>query len=315
MSLTPLASAFELDSHTLRILAAVAEYGSITRAAAVLGSSQPALSQQIKRVEARLGMPLVTRVGRGVRLTDAGEVVARHAGVVLSALEAASGELSDLAGLRSGRVRLTAFPSASSTLVPRLIRSMAAEHEGVRFTYSEAEPPEAISAVRDGVSDLAIAFRHPSDRDDPFPVGAEGLAVHELRRDPLLVLLPKGHPAARGGDPVDLAALRSAAWIAGCPRCRTHLLDSCARSGFAPGIAFETDNFVAVMRMVAEGLGVALLPVLALEASPLPEGVVALASAGGDHRSIVAVTRPGADRVPAVAEALRILRTLTAPGG
>ncbi|MGD8193596.1 LysR family transcriptional regulator [Herbiconiux sp. P18] len=307
MTLSPLAGAFDLDSPTLRVVAAVAEYGSITRAAAVLGFSQPALSQQLKRVEARIGMPLVTRSGRGIRLTDAGEVLARHATDVLAALDAAAGELSDLAGLRAGRVRLAAFPSASSTIVPRLIRAIGVEHPGLEITYVEAEPPEAVAGVRDGVSDLAIAFRHPADRNDPFEASAEGLVVHELARDDVLLLAPAEHPALAGGGPVDLAALRAENWIAGCPRCRGHLLDSCARAGFAPTISFETDNFVAVMSMVAAGLGVALLPALAVDAVPLPPGVVARRTAAGDHRMLVAVMRPAGDHIPAVAETLRLL--------
>jgi len=324
MTLAPLPGSFDLDSQTLRVVAAVAEYGSITRAAAVLGYSQPAVSQQLKRVEARIGMPLVTRSGRGIRLTDAGEVLARHADAVLTALDAAAGELSDLSGLRSGRVRLAAFPSASSTIVPRLIGAMAADHAGVQFTYLEAEPPEAVAGVRDGVSDLAIAFRHPADRHDPFDASAEGLVVHELARDDVLVLAPAGHPgtgSGRAGEEgiggpiadgaVDLATLRGENWIAGCPRCRGHLLDSCARAGFAPSISFETDNFVAVMSMVAAGLGVALLPELAISASALPPGVEAHRTRAGDHRMLVAVTRPGADHIPAVAETLRLLTTLT----
>ncbi|MCS5735328.1 LysR family transcriptional regulator [Herbiconiux daphne] len=315
MTLTPPASAFDLDSQTLRVIAAIAEYGSITRAAAVLGFSQPAVSQQLRRVEARLGMPLVTRSGRGIRLTDAGEVIARHAGAVLTALDSAAGELSDLAGLRAGRVRLSAFPSASSTIVPRLIQVMGAEHAGVQFTYLEAEPPEAVAGVRDGLSDIAIAFHHPADRNDPFHDSADGLVVHRLMRDDILLLAPEGHPGVTDAAPahrVDLADFRAENWIAGCPRCRSHLLDSCARSGFAPAIAFETDNFVAVMSMVAAGLGVALLPALALTASPVPAGVVALPTTGHDHRVIVAVTRPGADHIPAVRETLRLLRSTAA---
>ncbi|WP_291050080.1 LysR family transcriptional regulator [Herbiconiux sp.] len=329
MTLTPLAGTFDLDSQTLRAVAAIADYGSITRAAAVLGFSQPALSQQLKRVESRIGMTLVTRSGRGIRLTDAGEVLARHAEAVLGALDAAAGELADLSGLRTGRVRLAAFPSASSTIVPRLIQAMGAEHEGVRFTYLEAEPPEAVVAVRDGLSDVAIAFHYPADPNDAFAAGTEGLVVTALQRDDLVLLAPEGHPALRGGvaasgtggsvgddyqldsAAVDLAELRNENWIAGCPRCRSHLLDSCARSGFAPAIAFETDNVVAVISMVAAGLGVALLPALALTTSPLPPGVHARPTAGGDHRLIVAVTRPGADHVPAVGEALRLLSALT----
>lgn len=318
MTLTPLGSAFDLDSSTLRVVAAIAEYGSITRAAAVLGLSQPAVSQHLKKVESRIGMPLVTRAGRGIRLTDAGAVVARHATTVLAGLESTAGELADLAGLRAGRVRLAAFPSASSTIVPRLLKSMAAEHAGVRFTYLEAEPPEAITAVRDGVSDLAIAFHYPADRKDPFAASADGLEVHELVRDEVLVLVPDGHPVlsatsslptdAATAAPIALSALRHENWIAGCPRCRSHLLDSCATSGFAPSIGFETDNFVAVMSMVAAGLGVALVPALAIAASPVPAGVTARPTAAGDHRWIVAVTRPGAAGIPAVGEALRMLR-------
>jgi molybdate transport repressor ModE-like protein len=309
MTLSPLASAFDLDSQTLRVIAAIAEYGSITRAAAVLGFSQPAVSQQVKRVESRIGMPLVTRSGRGIRLTDAGEVLARHADTVLTALDSAAGELSDLSGLRAGRVRLSAFPSASSTIVPRLIQSMGAAHDGVQFSYLEAEPPEAVTSVRDGASDIAIAFHYPADRTDPFEESTEGLVVHELRRDDIVLLAPRDHPALPASpDSVDLALLRSENWIAGCPRCRGHLLDACASRGFAPSIAFETDNFVAVMSMVAAGLGVALLPSLALSASPVPAGVVARPTTGRDHRMIVAVTRPGADHIPAVGEALRLLR-------
>jgi DNA-binding transcriptional LysR family regulator len=307
--------AFDIDSQTLRVVAAISDYGSITRAAAVLGYSQPAISQQLKRVEARIGMPLVTRAGRGIRLTDAGEVLARHATEVLSALDSAAGELSDLAGLRSGRVRLAAFPTASSTIVPHLIRSMADEHAGVHFSYLEAEPPEAVAGVRDGITDVAIAFRYPVDRTDPFTASTESLVVHELARDDVVLLAPEDHPALTGGADtlVDLAELRSDNWIAGCPRCRGHLLDSCATAGFAPSISFETDNVVAVMSMVAAGLGVALVPELALSASTLPAGVVARHTAAGDHRLLVAVTRPGADHIPAVAETLRLLRRNTRP--
>jgi DNA-binding transcriptional LysR family regulator len=304
-----LPSAFDLDSQTLRAIAAISEYGSVTRAAAVLGQSQPALSQHLRRVEARIGMPLVARVGRGIRLTDAGDVLVRHAGVVLAALEEASGELSDLAGLRAGRVRLAGFPSASSTIVPRLIREMGEKHPGVRVTYLEAEPPEAVASVRDGASDLAIAFRHPDDPDDPFEGSADGLDVQELARDEVLLLIRDDHPVLRGatGGSVDLAALRTDDWIAGCPRCRGHLLASCARAGFAPNISFETDNVTAVAGMVRAGLGVALLPQLAVTSAALPSGVVARRTAAGDHRLLVVVTRPGARAIPAVDASLGFL--------
>jgi DNA-binding transcriptional LysR family regulator len=207
----------DLDSNALRVVRAVADHGSITRAAGALGYSQPAISQHLKRLEARLGMPVVTRVGRGVRLTEAGRVLARHATTVTTALDAAAGELADLQGLRSGRVRLTAFPSASSTLVPRLLGTMGAAHPGVRITYAEAEPPEAVAAVRAQTADLAITFSYPGDRVDPHRESARGLAVIPVWRDEMLLVLPTGHPLA-DAPAVDLADLAGESWIAGCPR-------------------------------------------------------------------------------------------------
>jgi DNA-binding transcriptional LysR family regulator len=128
--MTDLAAAF--DAHALRVVKAVADHGSLTAAAASLGYSQPALSQLLKRLEARIGVPLVERVGRRMRLTEAGEVLARHAPAVTSALDAAAGELDELRGLRTGRVRLAAFPSASATLVPRLLAELVRTPRGTR---------------------------------------------------------------------------------------------------------------------------------------------------------------------------------------
>src|SRR6478752_2119096 len=167
----------DLDSHSLRIVRAIADEGSITRAAAALGYSQPAVSQHLRRLETRIGLPVVARAGRGVRLTEAGRVLARHALAVTTALDAAAGELDDLRGLRTGRVRLAGFPSASSSIVPRLLSTMEAAHPGVRITYLEAEPPEAVDAVRKQTADLAITFGYPGDRVDPHRESARGLAV------------------------------------------------------------------------------------------------------------------------------------------
>src|SRR5688572_9981831 len=143
----------DIDAHALRVVRAIADEGSITGAAAALGYSQPAISQQLKRLEQRLDMPLVERVGRSVRLTEAGRILARHAPAVTTALDAASGELAELRGLRSGRVRLVGFPSASPTIVPRLLADLEANHAGVAVTYLEAEPPEAVDAVREDRAD------------------------------------------------------------------------------------------------------------------------------------------------------------------
>lgn len=299
-----------LDAHALRVVKAIADEGSLTGAAASLGYSQPALSQLLKRLEARIGVPLTERVGRRMRLTEAGEVLARHAPAVTSALDAAAGELDELRGLRTGRVRLAAFPSASATLVPRLFAELARTHPGITLTYVEAEPPEAVDAVRAGRADIAVTFSYPGDRDDPHGESALGLAVREIGLDELRAVLPSGHPAASG--PVDLAELADADWIAGCPRCRGHLLEACATAGFTPRIGFETDNFVAVQSLVAMGLGVALLPRLALESTPPREGIVAQPTRSGDARTVHLVTARGARDVPATAVVLRALERLAA---
>ncbi|WP_248305560.1 LysR family transcriptional regulator [Agromyces sp. H66] len=307
MSIEHLASA--IDLHTIRVVGQVAEQGSLTAAAEALGYSQPAVSQQLRRFEERTGIALVERVGRGIRLTQSGRVLARHAGAVTTVLEAAAGELAEIRGLRAGRVRLVAFPSASATLVPRLIAALAAEHPGVTVTYVEAEPPEAVAAVRADRADVAITFSYPGDRDDPHRASARGLDVLPFCDEPMQLVLPEGHPAT-ASDVVDLATLADDDWIAGCPRCRGHLLELTDAAGFHPRIAFETDNFVAVEGMVAQGLGVALLPSLALDSSPRPPGVVTRPTARADVRSLHLVTARGADRVPAVGATLSVVRRL-----
>src|SRR6478752_1209606 len=184
------------DSRELRLVKAVADAGSITGAALDLGYSQPAVSQQLKRLEQRLGIAIVERVGRSVRLTDAGRILARHAPAVTTALDAAAGELAELQGLRAARVRLMAFPSASPTIVPRLLAELAARHPGISLTYVEAEPPEAVDAVREDRTDIALTFSYPGDRDDPHGSSARGLAVSAIGTDDMLAVLPTGHPAA-----------------------------------------------------------------------------------------------------------------------
>jgi DNA-binding transcriptional LysR family regulator len=300
-----------LDLQTVRVVRQVAEHGSLTAAAGALGYSQPAVSQQLRRFEERTGIALVERVGRGIRLTQSGRVLARHANAVATALEAAAGELAEIRGLRAGRVRIVAFPSASATLVPRLIAALGTAHPGIAVTYVEAEPPEAVAAVRADRADLAITFSYPGDREDPHRASARGLDVRELGDEPIRLVLPVGHPAA-ASDVVDLGTLGEEPWIAGCPRCRGHLLELADAAGFTPRIAFETDNFVAVEGMVAQGLGVALLPALALAASPRHPGVVTKPTARADVRTLHVVTARGADRVPAVGATLAALGELTA---
>jgi len=298
-----------LDLQSVRIVRAIAETGSITAAARALGYSQPAISQHLQRTEARLGLALVTRVGRSVRLTEAGSVLARHALTITSALDAAEGDLADLAGLRTGTVRLAAFPTASSTIVPRLLGALATSHPGIRVTYIEAQPPEAVQLLREGAVDLAITFSYPGDRADPHRDSASGLTAQSLFTEEMVVVIPSQHPLGEL-DVIDVAMLADERWIAGCPRCRGHLLAVCEVAGFAPVISFETDNASAVLNMVASGLGVAMLPRLALATATLPAGAVIRPHSPLSVRSIQALANDGARRVPSLAATTAALRDL-----
>ena len=295
-----------LDLHSIRIVRAIAEHGTISAAARALGYSQPAISQHLRRSEARLGTPLVVRSGRGVRLSEAGQVVARHAVAITSALDAASGDLAELVGLAAGTVRVAAFPTASSTLVPRLLASMRQRHPGITVGYVEAEPPEAIAMLRDGAVDLAITFAYPGDRSDPHRPADASLESVPLFTEPVVLALPDRHALA-GRHQVALADLADERWIAGCPLCRGHLLAACEAVGVTPNIELETDNAIAVLTLVAAGLGVALLPQLALATAPVPPGATVRSTTPSSDRSIQLVMQNGSRRVPSIAATIELL--------
>ena len=295
-----------LDLHSIRIVRAIAEHGTISAAARALGYSQPAISQHLRRSEARLGTPLVIRSGRGVRLSEAGQVVARHAVAITSALDAASGDLAELVGLAAGTVRVAAFPTASSTLVPRLLGSMRQRHPGITVGYVEAEPPEAIAMLRDGAVDLAITFAYPGDRSDPHRPADVSLESVPLFTEPVVLAIPDRHALADRHQ-VALADLAEERWIAGCPLCRGHLLAACEAVGVTPNIELETDNAIAVLTLVAAGLGVALLPQLALATAPVPPGATVRSTTPSSDRSIQLVVQNGSRRVPSIAATIELL--------
>jgi len=299
----------DLDLHSIRIVRAIAETGTITGAARELGFSQPAISQHLQRTEARLGIPLVIRAGRGIRLTEAGQLLARHAVAISSAMDAAAGDLAELAGMRTGTARIAAFPTASSTIIPRLLRTMAQKHPGIGVTYVEAEPPEALTMLRDGTIDLAITFSYPGDRADPHRDIATGLSLTPLFSEEVVLALPEDHPQA-GFHDVDIRTMDRERWIAGCPLCRGHLLTVCESAGFDPIIDHETDNAVAVLHLVASGLGVALLPRLALATATVPAGATIRATSPATTRTIQLVRHADAGRVPSLAATIAATRAV-----
>ncbi|BDZ57550.1 hypothetical protein GCM10025872_12070 [Barrientosiimonas endolithica] len=237
-----------IDAAGLRVMRAIAEEGSFTAAAASLGYSQPAISQMVRRLEERTGTVLVERIGRSVRLTEAGEVLARHAVPVLTALDRAEGEIRAIAGLQSGRVRLTAFPSAASTLVPQALALVKQRFPDVRVAFTEAEPPEALASLRAGDCDVAVTFVYDGDT---LPRGEDDLdpfSVQTLLEDEVRIVLPAttrwprrsastsptstsrpGSPAARA---VAVTCSRSRSSRASSPRwpSRPRTTSRCSRS-------------------------------------------------------------------------------------
>ncbi|MER5848609.1 LysR family transcriptional regulator [Streptomyces sp. NPDC002012] len=286
-----------IEARHLRVLRAVAATGSFSAAARELGCTQPAVSQQMKALEASAGTTLLIRTGREMRLTQAGEALVRHASGILAGLIAAEEEVAAIAGLRAGRVRLVSFPSGSSTLVPCALAALRAAHPGTRVSLVEAEPPRSVEMLREGDCDIALAFRYGAS-------GAEwdDLVVRPLLTDRLIGLVPEGHRLA-GSAAVGIAELADESWIAGCPRCRRQLVEVCEESGFTPRIDFATDDYPAVIGLVGAGLGVAVLPELAIE-SVRPKGARTVTVEPAIEREIVALTLPDLAQVPAVAATL-----------
>ena len=181
---------------------------------------------------------------------------------------------------------------------------MRDDHPGITVTYLESEEPEALGLLRDGLVDLAITSAFPGDRADPHRENEGTFDTVPLFTEPVVLALPASHPLA-ASDPVELAALADASWVAGCPVCRGHLLAACEAVGVEPRLAFENDNAVAVLNLVASELGVALLPRLALATAVVPEGAAIRSTSPSSDRSIRIVSQPGSRRVPAIATVLR----------
>jgi DNA-binding transcriptional LysR family regulator len=264
-----------LDVNRLRVIDAVARHGSVTAAAKELHYSQPSVSHHLARLEAESGAQLLQRVGRGVRLTPAGQLLADRAAEIIGRIDAAGAELSAHVGLSAGRVRLAGFSSAIGSLVPRAVAALTARHPELQITLTDTHPPEALELLRAGKIDVAIGFRY--DETEPEPANVR---LHHLLDDPVYLLSM--------GRRRTLAALRDATWIAGCELCRSHLLSVCADEGFEPRIAYTSDDMVVMQALVAEGLGVATLPGLALRAHRL-EGIVAT-ELRGSPRHVYAAT-------------------------
>jgi DNA-binding transcriptional LysR family regulator len=293
-----------LDVIRLRVLVAVARHGSVTAAARALNYAQPSISHHIARLEAETGARLLQRAGRGVRLTDAGRLLAERAEEIIGRLDAAEAELAAHVGLREGRVRLAAFPSALGTIVPAAAARLEAETPGMDLMLTEAEPPEALRMLRAGYVDVALVFQHYQEGTDAQPPSPaeEGTRGRLLLDEAVHLVTP-----ARDGpdDAAKLADYAEHRWIAGCERCRSYLIRQCSLAGFTPKVAFTTDDYVAVQALVAAGLGVTTLPGLCLRAARHPG--ITVTDLPGARRHVFAVTYGDPPDPPATARLLEVL--------
>jgi DNA-binding transcriptional LysR family regulator len=281
----------------LKVLDAVARSGSVTEAAKELHYSQPSVSHHLGRLEAATGAKLIQRVGRGIRLTPEGELLAGRAAEILGRVDAVAVELAARVGLRAGRVRLAGFQTVLSTLVPKAAAELSRSYPGIELNLVDAHPAEGLAMLRSGHVDVALIFR-----DTGAPLGEEGFRLTHLLDDPLYLVSDR--PGQRVEDH------RDSAWVGGCDRCRAATIAACARAGFAPRIAYACDDTVVTQSLVGAGMGVAILNGLALEAHQVP-GVHATRLAGS-ARQIYAATYGDPPDPPATTALIEILASASA---
>jgi DNA-binding transcriptional LysR family regulator len=249
-----------VDGRRLRVLLYVARAGSLAGAAAELGYTPSAVSQQIRALEREVGAIMLERRGRGVVLTEPGRALARHAERIVEGLGAAQAEVEAIAGLRSGVLKFGWFSTAGATLVPRAIARFRERHPGVELVLEEGDPDQCARALLDGELDLAVVYEFRLDQ----PLPAE-LRLTPLLEDRLQVALPPNHRLAHRKR-IRMAELAEDSWIQGVRHGTTlaTLPAACREAGFGPRIAFQTDNPIAWQGLVAAGVGVAVIPQLTI---------------------------------------------------
>ena len=292
-----------LNVQRLRVLREVVVQGSFSAAADALAYTQSAVSQAVATLEAETGATLVVRDRRGLRPTPAGAALVEHTEGILARLEAAEENLAAIVGLRGGRLRMASFPTAGATLMPLAIAAFRSAHPDIELSLSEGEPEEIAPRLRAGEIDLALLFEFRGVTESP----TDGLHTVDLLEDPMRVALPAGHrlaakPTLRLGD------LRDDAWVqtSQASPCARHVVRCCHAAGFEPTVSFESDDYLTVQGLVAAGVGVALIPELALS-SVRDDIVVRALSPQSPVRRVVASTSGSQGGVPAATAMVGVL--------
>ncbi|MBB0231467.1 LysR family transcriptional regulator [Streptomyces calidiresistens] len=290
-----------LDVKRLQVLRAVVTSGTVTAAAAHLGYTPSAVSQQVAALEKQAGTPLLERVGRGVRPTAAGLLLAEHAALIGSAVARAETALSDLRAGCTGSLSIRYFATAGSTLVAPALARLRAEHPGIRVDLELTDPEDPFQEVVRGRADLAVIVR-ASDR-----LG-DGVRLVHLLDDPYAAVLPLDHPLA-GEEVIDLNELAGEQWVGSeqSGPCLKPVIDSCAAAGFSPDFVVGSEDHATAQGFVAAGLGVGLMPGLGLRARH-PGVVVRPVRNPEPIRVISAAVRETALEQPALRGLLEALR-------
>lgn len=295
-----------LDVRRVRLLRDLSVHGTVTATAEALHLTGPAVSQQLAALEREVGMPLLEKQGRRLRLTAAGRLLVEHAEVILGNLAAAEADLQALREGGKGLVRMTVFPSAARVLIPQLWRALV---ESIDLRIVECEPGLAADALRHGEADIAVIHAY-SLLPRALPPGCE---QHRLADDPVLLALPSKVAAREGlmpGEHADLARFAGDNWLMPGPETSCHELirRACGSVGFVPGPVAIANDFSVLTALVAAEAGVALVPRMALPADT--QGVSLHPLTQPVTRTVSAFTRTGEARHPHLAQTLDALRSI-----
>ena len=293
-----------LDVRRLKVLREVAVRGSFSAAAEALAFTQPAVSRQIATLEAEAGTPLVERGARGIRLTAAGELLVSHAEAILDRLTLAERELEAMAGLDGGRLRIGAFASVNATLIPLALAAFDERYPRVCLSLVEARSRQLAEKLCAGELDLAVVSDSDGDLGDE-------IQLEPLMEDPVYVALARTHPLASKPD-LTIADLRDEVWIErrGNPVAKA-LADAAAEAGFEPRVAFFESQWLGKQGLVAAGVGITLMPSVALDT--VHENIVPRSlGPDGPRRRLSIATHAGHPRAPGVAPMIEVLHTVVA---
>lgn len=246
-----------MELRHLRYFEAVARHSHVTRAAAELHIAQPALSKQISQLEQELGIALFDRVGRNVRLTEAGEALLPHARAVMAQIEAARAEMAERIGLRRGRATIGAPPTVGMQLLPPVLTAFNRQYPGIELRLHESGVQTLLDLLETGLTDVAIVT---------LPVEDGHLTVVPLFSEEMVIAVWRDHPLADRTS-VALTELRDEPWVLSPQNyeLRETTLNACRAAGFTPRVVLDGGETDTLLRFVAAGIGIALVPQLAVQ--------------------------------------------------